>query len=271
VWLTLALLAKPFCYKLNLAFAAYKMQASFFLLFRRGIPLAGIALSVAAAVLFPSYVGWALVAAMAILADLQSTFNTGGLYLAKRSSIVRWDGHWLQALRPFFRGLRLEDKWLLSFCAWNNQRVQKALLGKSSMNALLLLPHCIQFIKCSARIVEDLQSCTRCGACMVGRVADAAQNCRWDVRVAPRSRAAYLEARKARPDVVAAVACPDRLVKGLVKLPEIPSLALPLALPHGMCVDTALDFPDLSLAMSTFPKQAPEPNIQPLKRNLAGG
>jgi len=247
------------------------MHPSFFLIFRRGIPLAGIALSVAAIVVFPDYIGWALIASIAILADLQSTFNSGGLYLAKRRAIVRWDGHWLQALRPFFRVLRLEDKWLLSFCAWNNQRVWKALADKQSLNALALLPHCVQSTKCSARIVEDVQSCTRCGACMIGGIADATQRCSWDLRIAPRSREAYAEARKSRPDIVIAVACPDRLAKGLFKLPEVPSLAIPLELPHGMCIDTAFDFQHFARAMAHFPSQAQTPKIQPLKRDLAGG
>jgi hypothetical protein len=259
--------------KLNLEPAAdkKKMHPSFFLIFRRGIPLAGIALSVAAFVNFPEYIGWALLASIAILADLQSTFNSGGLYLAKHRAIVRWDGHWLQALRPFFRVLRLEDKGLLSFCAWNNQRVWKALAGRQSLNALALLPHCIQSTKCSAKVVEDVQSCTRCGACIIGNIADATQKCEWDVRIAPRSREAYAQARKSRPDIVVAVACPDRLAKGLFKLPEIPSLAIPLELPHGMCIDTAFDFQRLARAMAQFPNQAQAPKIQPLKRNLLGG
>ena len=220
---------------------------------------------------FPDYIGWALIASIAILADLQSTFNSGGLYLAKRRGIVRWDSHWLQVLRPFFRVLRLEDKWLLSFCAWNNQRVWKALAGRQSLTALALLPHCVQSIKCSAKVVEDVQSCTRCGACMIEGIADAAQKCGWDVKIAPRSREAYAEARKSRPDIVIAVACPDRLAKGLFKLPEVPSLAIPLELPHGMCVDTAFDFQGLASAMAHFPSQAQAPKIQPLKRNLLGG
>ena len=248
-----------------------KMHPFFFPIFRRGIPLAGIALSVATFVVFPNYIGWALIASIAILADLQSTFNSGGLYLAKRRAIVRWDGHWLQALRPFFRVLRLEDKWLLSFCAWNNQRVWKALVGRQSLTALALLPHCIQSTKCSANVVEDVQSCTRCGACTVGSIADAAQKCGWNVKIAPRSREAYAEARKSRPDIVIAVACPDRLAKGLFKLPEVPSLAIPLELPHGMCIDTALDFQPLAHAMAQFPSQAQTYKIQPLKRNLSGG
>ena len=256
--------------KLNFAQAAdKKMHPFFFLIFRRGAPLAGIALSAAAIVVFPNYIGWALIASIALLADLQSTFNSGGLYLAKRRAIVRWDAHWLQALRPFFRVLHLEDKWLLSFCAWNNQRVWKALAGRQSLAALALLPHCIQSTKCSAKVVEDVQSCTRCGACRIGEIADAAQKCGWDLRIAPRSREAYAEARKSRADIVIAVACLDRLAKGLFKLPEVPSLAIPLELPHGMCIDTAFDFQSLAHAMAQFANQPQPPKIQPLKRELS--
>jgi hypothetical protein len=228
-----------------------------FLLFRRGIPLVGLALSIASILIYPEYLGWTLIAAIAILADLQSTFNTGSLYLAKRSPIVRWDGHWLQLLRPFFNYLNLENYWLLSFCAWNNQRVSKVFRNKKARNAIVLLPHCIQFTKCKAPVVDNLHSCFGCSKCIIKNVVAAAQKYNWDIRVSPRSRMAYNEARKNSPDIVIAVACPDRLVKGLTKLPEVPSYVIPLDLPHGMCVDTTFDFQRLLQAMNTIAEPPP--------------
>ena len=240
---------------------------AFFLFFRRGIPLLGIALSVTAIFVYPGLVGWALIAIVAILADLQSTFNTGNLYLAKRKIIVRWDGYWLQILRPLFRFLNLEERWLLSFCAWNNRRVSNVFRTKRANNAVVLLPHCLQLVGCRAQVVENLHSCFGCGKCTIKNVADAVQMYRWDVRVAPRSRAAYIEARKSNPDMVIAAACPDRAVKGLIKLSETPSYAIPLGLPHGMCVDTTFDFQHLQLAMNALVEPSPSSVIQLLRVN----
>jgi hypothetical protein len=87
----------------------------------------------------------------------------------------------------------------------------------------------------------------------------------WELLISPRSHAAYADARKFHPDIIVAVACPDRLVKGLIKLPEIPSFAIPLELPHGMCIDTTFDFRRFAKAMEAFAEARPASNVQLLK------
>jgi hypothetical protein len=223
-----------------------------FLLFRRGIPAAGIALSMAAILRYPGALGWILIACIALAADLGATFLAGNLYLARRRALLAKDGRWLQTLRPLFGALGLEGRWLISFCAWNNRRVSRAFAAKKAQRVVVLLPHCIQATGCGAPVVENIQSCLRCGKCVAGDTARTALECGWDTRLSPRSRAAYSEARKSRPDMVVAVACPDRLAKGLIKLPETPSYAIPLDLPHGMCIDTTFDFPRLARTMDTL-------------------
>jgi hypothetical protein len=145
--------------------------------------------------------------------------------------------------------LRLEDRWLLSFCAWNNLKVSRAFKAKKATKALVLLPHCIQATRCKLSIREDIQSCQKCGKCRVADLAIATKQHNWNVCISPRSHLAYKEVRKYNPDLIIAVACPDRLVKGLLRVPEIPSYTIPLELPHGMCVDTTFDFRELSGAV----------------------
>jgi len=91
---------------------------------------------------------------------------------------------------------------------------------------------------------------------------------RWDTRITNRSHKAYREAREFRPDLIVAVSCADRLLKGLIKLPEVPVYAIPLQLPHGMCVDTTFSVPHLSAAMEALvaPKQNSESKVRPLHR-----
>ena len=72
----------------------------------------------------------------------------------------------------------------------------------------------------------------------------------WESRITNRSHKAYREAREYRPDLIVAVSCSDRLLKGLTKLPEVPSYVIPLELPHGMCVDTGFNVPHLMAAMA---------------------
>jgi len=133
-----------------------------FLFFRRGIPLICVTLSLAAILIYPPSAGWALIVAVALLAEVGTTFYVGTLYVAKRRAITRWDGYWLMFLRPFFNFLNMEDRWLRSFCAWNNRRVSKTFKTKRAGKAIALLPHCVQLTKCRALVVEDISSCFGC-------------------------------------------------------------------------------------------------------------
>ncbi|MDR2697540.1 MAG: DUF116 domain-containing protein [Holophagales bacterium] len=240
---------------------------TFFLLFRRGIPLVGIALSLTLILFYPASLGWALLVAVALAAEAGAAFNTGVLYLVKRQTTIRWDGYWLRTLRPLFKSMNLEELWLRSFCAWNNKRVSGAFSAKKARKVVVLLPHCIQLVECKSHVAENLQACFRCGKCVVDGATTAALKYNWDVRVSPRSRAAYTEARKSRPDLIIAIACSDRLVKGLIKLSEIPSYTIPLELPHGMCINTTFDFRRLSQLMTTFAEPCADSKIQPLQIN----
>ena len=240
---------------------------TFFLSFRVGVPLAGVGLSLAVAFLHPPLLGWAVLVGMALLTELRTTFRTGRSFMAKRQALLRWDGYWLWALRPVFRAIKMEERWLNSFCAWNNKRVAQAFGGKMAKRPIVLLPHCIQSIKCKAPVVQNPQACHRCGKCVVDPSVCAAERLGWDLRVSPRSRIAYMDAREKCPDIIIAVACSDRLVKGLTRLPEIPSYVIPLELPHGMCVDTVFDFSRLESAMEDLASPRTS-NIHPVLTNV---
>lgn len=223
-----------------------------FLAVRRGLPLGLAFLSMLAALLHSPSRGWLLVLAVGCCAEVWPTFKRGEAYLRNRRSIVRWDGFWTLAFRPLARLLGCEDAWILSFCAWNNRRVREAFAARPARRALVLLPHCIQMARCKAEILDDLSNCYECGLCPVGDYFQASLEGRWDARITNRSHKAYREAREFQPDLIVAVSCADRLLRGLVKLPEVPVYAIPLQLPHGMCVDTTFSVPHLRAAMETL-------------------
>ena len=187
--------------------------------------------------------------------------------LRNEARIARQDSLWANAFRPLARWVGLEDTWILSFCGHNNRRVREAFANRPARRALILLPHCIQMARCKAGILEDLQACYDCGLCPVGDYMNAVLLNRWEGRITNRSHKAYREAREFRPDLIVAVSCTDRLLKGLTKLPEIPSYVIPLTLPHGMCVDTDFSIPHLLAAMEALvePRRSPGA-IQPLHR-----
>lgn len=240
-----------------------------FLLVRRGVPLAGAAVLLGLGVLAPDWLGWCLLGAVGLLAEVRPTFLRGKDYLKLRVPIVRWDGLWVKAFRPIARWFRAEEAWVLSFCAWNNRRVRQALAGRKARRALVLLPHCVQLARCKADVQRDVAECYQCGLCAVGDLLPAHLERGWATRISNRSHKAYREAREHQPDLVVAVSCHDRLLKGLTKLPQVPCYVIPLELPHGMCVDTSFRVPHLLAAMEALVERrepGPEARVVPLNR-----
>ncbi len=233
-----------------------------FLLVRRGVPVLGALALLALGMAEPAGLGWCLLGVVALLAEVRPTFLRGKAYLDLRTSITRWDGVWVRALRPLARRLKAEEAWVLSFCAWNNRRVREALGKRKARRALVLLPHCVQMARCRAEVQEDLAKCYECGLCPVGDLLPLQLQHAWDTRITNRSHKAYQAAREFQPDLIVAVSCHDRLFKGLTKLPQIPSYVIPLDLPHGMCVDTTFSVPHLMAAMDAL--------VEPRERLEAG-
>lgn len=249
------------------------MNPTLFLAVRRGLPLLVATAALGAAIAEPLGKGWFLVIAVACLAEVGPSFRAGASYLAHRAPIVRWDGLWVRAFRPLFRAIGREEAWILSFCAWNNARVAAAFRAQPARRALVLLPHCIQLARCKADVLADLANCYQCGLCTVEDILEATLSRRWEVRLSNRSHKAYREAREHRPDLIVAVSCTDRLLKGLIKLPEIPSFVLPLSLPHGMCVDTTFNPAALLAAMESLvePRGPGAERVLPFVREGSAG
>jgi hypothetical protein len=244
-------------------------RAGSFLLVRRGLPL-GLALAgLVLALLEPHGRGWYLLISMACMAEVWPTFRSGTSYLRTRRATIRWDGNWVRAFRPVARLLGREEAWILSFCAWNNRNVQAHFQTHRARKALVLLPHCIQAANCKAGILEDLGACYSCGRCPVEDVLAGLLASRWNCRINNRSHKTYREAREFKPDLIVAVSCADRLLKGLTKLAEVPSYVIPLALPHGMCVDTTFSVARLQAAMESLVEPQRGENVQPLRTDVS--
>ena len=238
-----------------------------FLWVRRGLPLALAVLALVRSALHGAGRGWWMLAGVAALAAAWPSFLRGEAFLRKRTAIMRQDCLWANALRPLARWFGREDTWILSFCGHNNRRVREAFGPRRARRALILLPHCIQMARCKAGILDDLQTCYDCGLCSVGDYLNAVLLNRWEGRISNRSHKAYREAREYHPDLIVAVSCTDRLLKGLTRMPEIPSYVIPLSLPHGMCVDTDFSMPHLLAAMEALVEpHRPSGEIQPLRR-----
>lgn len=240
-----------------------------FLWVRRGVPILGMTLGLIVSRLDHVHAGWWLLAAAACFFIAWPTFKSGDAYLRDRVSIVRWDGVWARLFRPLARFLGREDAWILAFCGWNNHRVRQVFERRKSKKSLVLLPHCIQMSRCKAEIVQDLKNCYECGLCPVEDILKGTVEREWEARITNRSHKAYRAAREFRPDLIVAVSCTDRLLKGITKVPDVPSYVIPLELLHGMCVDTRFDVSHLMAAMDQLvePRRVPLDggNVRPLQ------
>ena len=242
-------------------------RGALFLWVRRGVPLTVAVIAFAGAAFHTASRGWWLLAGVGALAAAWPSFLRRDAFLRNQAAVMRQDSLWTLALRPLARWLGHEEDWILSFCGHNNQRVREAFGGRRAKRALILLPHCIQMARCKAGILDDLEACYDCGLCPVGDYMNAVLLNRWEGRITNRSHKAYREAREYRPDLVVAVSCSDRLLKGLTKMPEIPCYVIPLSLPHGMCVDTDFSMPHLLAAMEALVEpRRPSGDVQTLRR-----
>jgi len=238
-----------------------------FLGVRRGLPAAAALLAFLLALGNPAHRGWWVLLGVVALTLVWSTFQRGEAYLRARPTLVRWDGRWVRLFLPLARWMGLADAWILSFCGFHNARVREALAHRKARRALILLPHCIQLAKCKAPVLDDLSSCYECGLCPVEDFLHATLEHRWESRITNRSHKAYREARAYRPDLIVAVSCTDRLLKGVVKVAEVPAYVLPLSLPHGMCVDTQFSVPLLTAAMEALVE--PKPRLEPVSHEAS--
>jgi hypothetical protein len=223
-----------------------------FLLVRRGIPIIGILLFLILAIFKPPGAGWCLIGITLLLVEVEPTFRRGNNYINFRNIIVQKDAFWVNTLKPIFRFINKEDAWVLSFCHWNNYRIQQEFKHRKATRALLLLPHCIQDINCNADIITDLRQCYDCGLCVISEILQLQEKYGWQIRVANRSHKAYKEAEEYCPELIIAISCLDRIFKGITKLSRIPSYAIPLTLNHGMCVNTSINISQLELTIRTL-------------------
>ncbi|WP_005036823.1 DUF116 domain-containing protein [Holophaga foetida] len=238
-----------------------------FLAVRLGLPIGLALLGLVCATLLHSSRGWWLLLSVACLAEASQAFQQGATYLRHRAAIVHRDGLWVKAFRPMARLLGWEDAWIRSFLAWNNYRIEEVFAVRKARKALVMLPHCIQLSRCKAGVTEDLESCYHCDQCPVGDILESSLAGHWKVCIFNRSHKAARHAKEYKPDLMVAVSCSDRLLKGILKLPEIPCFGIPLDLPRGMCVDTTFDPSLLEQAMAHLvrPRAETPDNIQPLQ------
>jgi hypothetical protein len=159
-------------------------------------------------------------------------------------------------LRNLLRVARLvgdkTDPILRSFVQANNAAVRALYRRRKPDNVMILLPHCVIWTRCPKKVVKDLARCTDCDLCQMEEILGLSDRASLPVGIAIRSTEAYTQARGMGPDLTLAVACDDRLVKGITRVPELPAFGLPLHLPKEACHDNLVDLRGLQEAVAYF-------------------
>ena len=159
-------------------------------------------------------------------------------------------------LRTLLRAVGLvgdkTDPLLRLFVQANNASVRALYRHHKPKKLVILLPHCVVWTRCPKKVVKDLASCTECDLCQMEEILGVADRASLPVAIAIRSDEAYAQARGMGPELTVAVACDDRLVKGITRVPELPAFALPLHLPEEACHDNLVDLGGLHETLAYF-------------------
>lgn len=118
---------------------------------------------------------------------------------------------------------------------------------------LVLLPRCIQRPECGQPLVEDVDSCRRCGECPVAEVLDLREEYEGVVMaVLTGGSVVPSVVRHFKPRAVIGVACERELITGIYVVNDRPVLGVANQRPQGPCRGTTLTLEELRKAIEVF-------------------
>ncbi|MCK9323399.1 MAG: DUF116 domain-containing protein [Candidatus Methanomethylophilaceae archaeon] len=145
-----------------------------------------------------------------------------------------------------------KDRVIREILKSNNLCVGKLGLKVLARDALLLLPHCIQYSECPYRIAIHMENCTRCGGCVMGKILELRDKIGFQMIIAPGGGFARRAIEKLCPKFIIASACEHDLASGIMDIKGIPIWGILISRPNGPCIDTCLDFAEIDSAVKRF-------------------
>lgn len=118
---------------------------------------------------------------------------------------------------------------------------------------LVLLPRCVQRPECKQPLVNDVDSCRRCGECPVAGILELRDEY-GDVVMAVLTGGSVVPGvvRHFDPRAVIGVACERELISGIYVVGDRPVLGVANQRPEGPCRGTTLDVAELRRAVDVF-------------------
>jgi hypothetical protein len=136
-----------------------------------------------------------------------------------------------------------------SFIALNNQLVRGRKLRVPASQAIILLPHCLQFHDCPIKVTGDIDKCVCCGKCGIGGLAELARSRGVAIAVATGGTLARKILMEKRPRFVLAVACERDLTAGIQDAYPLPVIGIFNQRPEGPCFNTRIDLAEVRKAL----------------------
>ena len=146
-----------------------------------------------------------------------------------------------------------------SVVAINNWIVRARHIKVPLRNLLLLLPHCLQRTACERKVIHDVNSCRRCGACNIDGLLKLRDELGIRSAVASGGRQALGLARDKEVRAIVAVACEKELFDGILAAFPKPVLAVANRQPNGPCRDTVVDVNLVRAALLEMLEETPHP------------
>lgn len=140
------------------------------------------------------------------------------------------------------RFLKKTDYIVGKILKYNNQRflevVKKSELSKKN-KILIILPHCVQGIKCRIRVTNELENCLKCGGCNLGGLLELKEKYpQLYIKIAPGGTVARKYIKEIKPNFVIAIACERDLMSGIFDSVPLPVYGIKNKIVTSECLGT---------------------------------
>lgn len=135
------------------------------------------------------------------------------------------------------------------FVDMNNIIVESLKPVSKKEKVLILVPHCLQWSKCTHKITSDPYNCRRCGKCNIEGVLKLSEKYGVNLCIASGGTMARKAIKETKPHVIISVACSRDLISGIMDVESIPVIAVENMTPEGPCINTKVDLNKLEDAL----------------------
>ena len=236
----------------------YRLIRSVFALLLFGFSLGGCCVLFLFFPIIPGAVRAIGISFFLLVAGLSTVWRFSDLWFSRNRSItVKMLRHVSVLFDRFFIGFfnfnrKLRDKIILSYINWNNGRVKESFRFSIPKSILILLPRCIHDGACKQDVTADIELCKKCGLCPVRDILILKEKFNLPVKIAHESAIAYRYARELDPELTIAIACNDRLFKGITRVWKIASFCIPLLIGTDQCKNRSLSIKELEEILRMF-------------------